>query len=131
MSKNKQRSGLQKDFAAIFEGVWVPKKARAARQPPKPDPQEQEQQAEQAGQTNPAEHVEQIERIIASMTCSKGFECFKSGFENLCRANIVGNGQIIECSPENRQSCEYRFGFMDKTFCKCRLRYYIARNLNK
>lgn len=127
MSKNKQRSGLQKDFAGIFEGVWVPKKARAARQAPKPDPQEQGQ----AGWTNPAEHVEQIERIIASMTCSKGFECFKSGFENLCRANIVGNSQIIECSPENRQSCEYRFGLMDKTFCKCRLRYYIARNLNK
>jgi len=131
MSKNKQRSGLQKDFAAIFEGVWVPKKARAARQPPKPAPQQQEQQAEQAGQTNPAEHVEQIEKIIASMTCSKGFECFKSGFENLCRVRILGDGKVIECSPENRQSCEYRFGFMDKTFCKCRLRYYIARNLNK
>jgi hypothetical protein len=127
MSKNKQRSGLQKDFAGIFEGVWVPKKARAARQAPKPASQQQEQ----AGWTNPAEHVEQIEKIVASMTCSKGFECFKSGFENLCRANIVGNSQIIECAPENRQSCEYRFGFMDKSFCKCRLRYYIARNLNK
>ena len=65
------------------------------------------------------------------MTCSKGFECFKSGFENLCRVRIVGDGKVIECSPENRQSCEYRFGFMDKTFCKCRLRYYIAKNLNK
>jgi len=128
MSKNKQRSGLQKDFAAIFEGVWVPKKARAARQAPKPDPQQQEQQADR---TNPAEHIEQIEKIVASMTCSKGFECFKSGFEKLCRVRIIGDGKVIECSPENRQSCEYRFGFMDKTFCKCRLRYYIARNLNK
>jgi hypothetical protein len=134
MSKNKQRSGLQKDFAAIFEGVWVPKKASAARPASKPNPPEQEQQAEQAEQadrTNQAEHIEQIEKIIASMTCSKGFECFKSGFENLCRVRIVGNGKVIECPPENRQSCEYRFGFMDKTFCKCRLRYYIARNLNK
>ncbi len=45
MPKNKQRSGLQKDFAAIFEGVWVPKKARAGHQAPKPYPQQQEQQA--------------------------------------------------------------------------------------
>jgi len=131
MSKNKQRSGLQKDFATIFEGVWVPKKTRAPHPAPKTDPQEQQQQTGQADQADLTEHIGQIEKIIGSMTCSKGFDCFKSGFENLCRAKIVGDGKIIECSPENRQSCEHRFGFMDKTFCKCRLRHYIAKNLNK
>ncbi len=127
MPKNRQRSGLQKDFSAIFQGVWIPKRNRAARPAQAPNPPEQGRQTEQ----NRTEHIKQIEQIINSMTCSKGFECFKSGFENLCKAKIVGDGKIIECSPENKRPCEYRFSFVDKSFCKCRLRYYIATNLNK
>lgn len=127
MPKNRQRSGLQKDFSAIFQGVWIPKKTRAARPAQAPNPPEQGRQTEQ----NQMEHIEQIKQIISSMTCSKGFDCFKSGFENLCKAKIVGGGKTIECSPENKRPCEYRFGFVDKSFCKCRLRYYVARNFNK
>jgi hypothetical protein len=127
MPKNRQRFGLQKDFSAIFQGVWIPKRTRAARPAQAPNPPEQGRQTEQ----NQTEHIEQIEQIINSMTCSKGFDCFKSGFENLCKAKIVGDGKTIECSPENKRPCEYRFGFVDKSFCKCRLRYYVARNFNK
>jgi hypothetical protein len=127
MPKNRQRSGLQKDFSAIFQGVWIPKKTRAARPAQAQNPPEQGRQTEQ----KQTEHIEQIEQIISSMTCSKGFECFKSGFKNLCKAKIVGDGKIIECSPENKRPCEYRFCFVDKSFCKCRLRYYVAMNFNK
>jgi len=127
MPKNKQRSGLQKDFLTIFKGCWIPKRNRAARPAQAPNPPEQGRQPEQ----NRAEHIEQIERIIKSMTCSKGFECFKSGFENLCKAKVGASGRTIECSPENKRPCEYRFSFADKCFCKCRLRYYVATNFNK
>jgi len=127
MPKNRQRSGLQKDFSAIFQGVWIPKKTRAARPAQAPNPPEQGRQTEQ----NQTEHIEQIKQIISSMTCSKGFDCFKSGFENLCKAKIAGDGKTIECSPENKRPCEHRLGFVDKYFCKCRLRYYVAKNFNK
>ncbi len=119
MAKPKQRAGLQKDFSAIFQGVWIPKKPRRRQAEEPAAAQEHERQ------------INEIEQIISSMKCSKDFACFKSGFQNLCKIKVIGDGKIIECSPENDFPCEYRFSFMDRTFCKCELRYYIARNLNK
>ena len=79
----RRRTGLQKDFAAIFEGVWVPKKPEPKRPPADvPTPEQYRGQ------------IEQIERIIASMTCSKDFECFKSGFQKLCKVENIGDGKI-------------------------------------
>lgn len=143
MPKPKQRTGLQKDFSAIFQGVWVPQKPHTAQPTDASTSHEHQQKTNQAEQTEQAQrrenaqkteqanHTEQIEQIIRSMKCAKDFECFKSGFQKLCKVKNVGEGKIIECSPENRFPCEYRFSFMGKTFCKCQLRYYIARNLNK
>jgi len=36
------------------------------------------------------EHKEKIEQIMSDMTCSKDFECYKSGFDNLCKAKVIG-----------------------------------------
>jgi hypothetical protein len=77
------------------------------------------------------EHNREIEKIMASMKCPKGFVCYRSGFKDMCKVNSVGEGKIIECSPENRGPCVYRFSFAGRVFCKCALRYYIARNLNR
>ena len=115
----KRRSGLQKDFSAIFDGVWVPKKPEPRPPAEVPTPEEYRKQ------------MEQMERIMASMTCSKGFECVKSGFKKLCKVENIGDGKVIGCSPENKGPCEYRFAFMGRSFCKCELRYYIAQHLKK
>jgi len=77
------------------------------------------------------QHNREIEKIMASMKCPKGFVCYRSGFKDMCKVNSVGEGKIIECSPENRGPCVYRFSFAGRVFCKCALRYYIARNLNR
>jgi len=77
------------------------------------------------------EQIQEIERIMDSMKCSRGFICYKSGFEDLCKVKNVGEGRIIECSPENQGPCTYRFTFTGKIFCKCPLRHYIARNLRR
>jgi len=114
----KHRVGLQKDFSAIFDGVWIPKKIRVSRHAPAPA-------------SNAQEMKMQMEEIIRGMNCQKDFECIKSGFEKLCKAKIIGNGKLVECSPENQQACEFRFFFTDRSFCKCRLRYYIAKNFQK
>jgi len=118
MSKHKRRSGLQKDFESIFQGVWIPKKPRRVQTPDTATP------PEQPAPPPPNEHIEQIEQITKSMKCSKDFECYKSGFEKLCKIKNIGDGKVIECSPENRGQCEYRFRFMGKDLCKCQLRHY-------
>jgi hypothetical protein len=116
----RRKAGLQKEFSAIFKDVWIPDKRRASPPDSRQAPQEQNQ-----------EHTRRIKEIIARMKCQKDFECFTSGYARLCKAKIVGEGNLVECSPENRQSCEFRFCFVGRSFCKCPLRYYIAKNLNK
>ena len=113
----KYKTGLQKEFSKIFEGVWIPRKTRLKQNPAAI---EQEQQ-----------HKRQIEQIIGAMKCAKGFQCYKSGLTNLCKARLVADTGLVECSPENQQDCEFRTPFMDRTFCKCQLRCYIAKNLHK
>lgn len=131
MPKRKHRSGLQKDFSKIFQGVWVPKKPHVEPETGKPTSDQRNHVLGTPGPDEQNELIEQMERIIGSMKCSKDFECFKSGFQNLCKVNNIGDGKIIECSPENQGACEYRFSLMNKNFCKCQLRHYIARYLNK
>ncbi len=200
MPKDKKRIGLQKDFSAIFDGVWIPPKPHKEQAPAEPIPQEQDHavekpeseeqdrvpdppafnesdqavatplseeqdnavetpssleqenaaetpipdqqqhtadaatidEEEHAGDTAISiEQTREIERIMDSMKCSKAFICYKSGFKDLCKVKNVGEGRIIECSPENRGPCTYRFTFTGRIFCKCPLRHYIARNLKR
>jgi len=106
----------------------MPASKEADRAAVGPAPAEQGQDGDTA---TLREHYREIERIMASMKCPKGFVCYKSGFRDLCKVTTVGEGKIIECSPENRGPCVYRFSFAGRVFCKCALRYYIARNLNR
>lgn len=91
---------------------------------PLPEEKYDADEADAAFEPNP-----EIEKIISTMKCSKGFICYKSNFQQLCRIIDPGEGKIIECSPLNQGPCSYRFSFMGKVFCKCPLRYYIAKNL--
>ena len=117
---SKRKAGLQKEFSAIFRDVWIPKRQQSLRPAGKPAPPPQD-----------TRHIREMEQIARRISCAKDFQCYKSGFEKLCRAKIVGNGKMVECSPENEGSCEFRFSFMKKSFCKCPLRYHIAKNLKK
>ncbi len=116
MSKN--RVGLQKKFSTIFEGVWIPKKTDA-------------RQTFAATTQGKKLQKEKIEQIISQMKCLKDFECYKSGFKNLCKVNILEDTGLVECSPENKKPCEFKSSFMGRTFCKCQLRCYIAENFHK
>ncbi len=113
----KNRVGMQKNFSAIFEGVWIPPKT--ARRPFAAPVQRQQMQKNK------------IEQIISQMKCSRGFECYKSGFKNLCSARVVAGTELVECLPENQQDCEFKATFLEMTFCKCPLRCYITKNLHK
>lgn len=74
------------------------------------------------------EHERRIQEIMNEMQCPKDFECYKSGFEELCKIRIIYGGQLIECLEEKAQPCQLGFPFGYGYFCDCSLRKYIARN---
>jgi hypothetical protein len=72
-----------------------------------------------------------IEKIIADSSCSKDFECYRSGFKDLCKARVVAGGRLVECLEKDPSACEFGLPFGDTAFCLCKLRCYVARRLHK
>lgn len=72
----------------------------------------------------------QIEEIINDLECRKDFECYKSGFKNLCKIRIFRDGELCECLETKAWLCKFSFNFGNGFFCKCPLRKYIAKNFN-
>jgi hypothetical protein len=69
---------------------------------------------------------QEIEEIINSTSCSKGFECYTSGLESLCKVMSFAGGQMIECMDDTHPQCEFRTAFGWGHVCKCPLRKYVA-----
>ncbi len=76
-------------------------------------------------------HKRQIERIINEKKCPKDFECYKSGFENLCKAKDIGLRGFVECLEKNPRACKFSLSFGYSYFCQCPLRIYIVKELGK
>jgi hypothetical protein len=75
------------------------------------------------------EQRKRIEEIMASMQCSKDFKCFKSDFENICKAKDEGLEEYVNCLDKAYVYCEFKFHFGSGILCKCPLRVYVAKNL--
>ena len=76
------------------------------------------------------EHDSKIQEIMRDVQCPTDFECYKSGFENLSRAGIVGDAKLVECLEEEARNCDYVFSFGLGNICICQLRHYIAKHFN-
>jgi hypothetical protein len=76
-------------------------------------------------------HKKEIERIIGQMQCSKDFQCYESGFENLCKARDIGLDTFLECLEEPPQKCLFTISHGGAYYCKCPLRVYIGKELKK
>ena len=74
---------------------------------------------------------EDIEKIISGMECAKGFKCYESGFNDLCRAKDIGIESFVECLETKTKGCAFSFPFGLSHLCQCSLRIYVAKNLNK
>ena len=73
----------------------------------------------------------QIAEIMSQMQCPKDFECYKSGFEDLCKARDIGMEQFLVCLAENPRECKFSLPFGEGFYCNCPLRVYIAKNLRR
>ena len=77
------------------------------------------------------ETILEIEQLIATFKCPLDYKCYKSNFEEICDAVIIGNGELVECVDNNASNCQLSSPFGEGYFCSCPLRAYIARKLNK
>lgn len=72
---------------------------------------------------------DRIKTIMISMDCPKDFECYKSGFSNICKARYHGLEEFADCLEESDTICKFKLLFGYSIFCTCSLRVYIAKNL--
>jgi len=77
-------------------------------------------------------HSREIEKIMAESQCPADFACYRSGFENVCKAKDAGIDGFAFCLEErdDAQRCRFSLSFGYRFLCKCRLRIYAARHLN-
>ena len=73
----------------------------------------------------------EILAIIVKMKCPKNFQCYKTGFENLCKANDIGMKTFVECYQETPDECKFSSHLGTFYVCKCPLRIYIAKKLKR
>jgi hypothetical protein len=76
-------------------------------------------------------HKKKIEEIMAEMECEKDFECYKSEFNDICKAKNSGIYSYVDCLEEMQEArlCQFSLSFGEGFLCKCPLRVYIAKNL--
>lgn len=73
----------------------------------------------------------EIEKIMGNLECPKDFKCYRSGFEDLCKAKVVGTENHLLCLEEEPTSCTFSVFVGNTYYCQCPLRIYLTLKLNK
>lgn len=77
------------------------------------------------------DHSKEIERIMGQIECPKGFQCYQSGFETLCKAKAI-EGELLKLVCLEAKPLECKFLSIKRGFiCECPLRLYLAKHLKK
>ena len=81
------------------------------------------------------EDTDKIKEIIDDLKCPKDFACYKQGFEGICQVKDVGLDSIVACVETTQigcgNSCPFHITYGHSHYCKCPLRVYIAKRLNR
>jgi hypothetical protein len=77
------------------------------------------------------QYPNEIKEIIGEMHCPRDLLCYKSGYENLCRARDIGFKTFLECLEDKIIQCPFVVPAQESRLCQCPLRVYIAKKLNK
>lgn len=73
----------------------------------------------------------QIKEAMDVTDCPKDFECYRNGFEKMCKVKLFGAKSLFTCHDENPQNCRMSLSYGNIFFCKCPLRILVAKKLNK
>ena len=77
------------------------------------------------------QHKTEIEEIMKGMKCPEDFSCYRKGFKDICKAKDFGIETILECLEEDPESCSFSYSYGHLYFCKCPMRNFVARTLEK
>ncbi len=73
----------------------------------------------------------QVKDIIDRMECPISFQCYRHGFQDMCKAYFVNDGELVECLDEEGKHCQFSHSFGGGRYCKCSLRIWVAKHLGK
>jgi len=73
----------------------------------------------------------QLDKIIDGIKCPYEFQCCRSNFKFLCKAQDIGMESFLKCLEETSEECVFSMSLADFKFCSCPLRVYIAKVLKK
>ncbi len=77
------------------------------------------------------EQKQKLEEIIGDLQCPKDFICYRSGLEELCKAEDIGQESFLVCREEGGKRCKFSVNYGAGLFCKCPLRIYIAKEFKR
>ncbi len=76
------------------------------------------------------QHEKEIREIMKHTDCPKDFSCYKSGFQNICKAKNFGVESVIECLEDNPQECGFAHPYGHLHFCRCPLRNFVEQKFS-
>jgi hypothetical protein len=74
---------------------------------------------------------QEMEAVSIDVECAKDFECYRSGFVNLCKVRKREGDAFLECLEEEGMECDFSFPCEKVCFCLCPVRIYIAKRWGK
>ncbi len=77
------------------------------------------------------EDKKKIQEIMLAIKCEKDFKCADSGFETLCKAKKSGEDNRLWCIEFESEECSFGSSFGYGYLCKCPVRVYLAKRLQK
>ena len=77
------------------------------------------------------ESIQEVETIMGEMDCPFDFQCYKSGFEDLCGSLLVDGGKYIKCVNKKTVECKLSSLPGSEFLCACPLRLYVASKYKK
>ena len=108
----------------MFNPAWLTRTTRCWRVNGHPKKRQYGGQREQ-------DYRKEIEEIMGRLTCPKDFKCYKSGLDDLCKAQDVGLEEFLECLEENPLECTFSVHYGAVFYCRCPLRVYIVKKFGK
>ncbi len=77
------------------------------------------------------EHRKELQKIIRDVYCPKLLQCYHSRLQILCKAREIGLQSLVECLEEYPDKCPFSLSLSGLVCCKCPVRVYIAKNIEK
>jgi hypothetical protein len=74
-------------------------------------------------------HKIELEALMKDNHCLGGHQCFMSNLTKLCKAELYGVENLLECKETNPIKCPRAKSYGNAYMCNCKVRVYIYHNI--